>query len=107
MTKQYYQTLAAYNLWANDIVHSWFDKLDDEQWTREIVSSFPSLSATALHTAAAETIWLDRLNKVAEPRLLMNTVNRERENVQQAWKESTTGLKSFIEKFDETKLLES
>lgn len=104
MTKEYYITLAEYNNWANDIVHSWLDKLSDEQWGQQIVSSFPSLSATALHTAAAETIWLDRLNQVPEPRLLMNIMKGERNEVKEAWKSSSAGLKSFIENLDETKL---
>src|SRR5689334_15172314 len=105
MTKEYYITLAEYNTWANDFVHSWLEKLNDEQWSLEIVSSFPSLSATVLHTAAAETIWLDRLNQVAEPRWLTNLIKSEnRREVTEAWKGSSMGLKSFIENFDERKL---
>jgi uncharacterized damage-inducible protein DinB len=107
MTKNYFKQLADYNIWANDIVHSWLDKLTDEQWSREIVSSFPSLSATALHTAAAETIWLDRLNKAPEPRWLTNIVKGGKQEVQDAWKSSTAGLKVFVETFDEAKLQES
>jgi uncharacterized damage-inducible protein DinB len=104
MTNESFITLAEYNTWANDIVHSWFDKISDEQWKQVIVSSFPSLSATALHTAGAETVWLDRLNKVAEPRWLVTTLKGGKKEVQDAWKDSSAGLKSFIENFDETKL---
>jgi uncharacterized damage-inducible protein DinB len=107
MTKNYFMQLADYNTWANDIVHSWFDQLTDEQWQQAIVSSFPSLSATALHTAGAETVWLDRLNKMAEPRWLVKTLNGEKKGVQDAWKASSTGLKTFIANFDETKLAET
>ena len=104
MTKNYFIQLADYNSWANTIVHSWFDKITDEQWEQVIVSSFPSLSATALHTAGAETIWLDRLNKVAEPRWLPNSIKGGKKEIQDAWKNSSAGLQSFIENFDETKL---
>ena len=104
MTKPYFITLAEYNIWANDSVHSWIDKIGDDQWEQVIVSSFPSLSATALHTAGAETIWLDRLNKVAEPRWLPNIIKGGKAEVREAWKNSSASLKSFIEKFDETKL---
>lgn len=104
MTKDYFITLAEYNIWANDIVHSWFDKLSDEQWLQTMVSSFPSLAATALHTAGAETIWLDRLNKIAAPRWLPDIVAGGKKDIQDAWKKSSAGLKSFIENFDETKL---
>jgi uncharacterized damage-inducible protein DinB len=104
MTKNYFIQLADYNIWANDIIHSWFDKITDEQWEQVIVSSFPSLSATALHIAAAETIWLDRLNKVAEPRWLTNMIGGGKKEVLDAWRNSSAGLKSFIESFDETNL---
>jgi uncharacterized damage-inducible protein DinB len=104
MTKEYFTILADYNVWANDIVHSWFDKLSDEQWTQNIVSSFPGLSVTALHTAGAETLWLDRLNKVGEPVPLTDILKGEKKEVQDAWRKSSAGLKLFIENFDETKL---
>jgi uncharacterized damage-inducible protein DinB len=105
MTKQYYTELAEYNRWANNIVHSWLDKLGDEQWSCAIVSSFPAISTTALHIAAAETIWLDRVNKVTSPRLLMEMIkSSDRKEVCDAWKSATMGLESFIENFDEAKL---
>jgi uncharacterized damage-inducible protein DinB len=107
MTKDYFIQLADYNIWANDIVHSWFDKLTDEQWNQNIVSSFSSLEETALHTAAAETIWLDRLNKEAEPRWLTNIIKGGKKEVQNAWKSSSAGLKLFIENFDETNIQQS
>ena len=107
MTKNYFITLASYNIWANEIVHSWFDKLTQEQWEQSVISSFPSLSATSLHTAGAETIWLDRLNKVAEPRWLPNIIKGGKKEVQDAWKKSSQELQSFIENFDETKIQHS
>src|SRR5688572_16369962 len=107
MTKKYFITLADYNIWANDIVHAWFDKLTDEQWEQNIVSSFPSLSTTALHLAGAETIWLDRLKKMTEPRWLPDMIQGGKKDVQDAWKTSSTGLKEFIENFDEPRLSES
>ena len=108
MTKNYFIQLADYNIWANNIVHSWFEKITNEQWEQPVVSSFNSIAETALHTAGAETIWLDRLNKVAEPRWLPNIIIKgEKKDVQDVWKKSSTGLQSFIENFDETKLQDS
>jgi len=104
MTKNYFILLADYNTWANDIVHSWFEKISDEQWQQTMVSSFPSLEATALHIAAAETIWLDRLNQEPEPRWLTAIIKGGKKEVQDAWRSSSAGLKSFIENFDEAKM---
>ncbi len=104
MTKDYFTILADYNVWANEIVHSWLDALSDEQWTQNIVSSFSSLAKTALHTAGGETLWLDILNKVNEPVPLIDIMKGEKKEVQDAWKKSSAGLKLFIENFDEHKL---
>ena len=106
MTKDHFTILADYNVWANDIVHSWFDAISVEQWTQNIVSSFPSLAETALHTAGAETVWLDRLCQTDEPRQLKAFVNGNKSEVQDLWRKSSLGLKSFVENFDERKLTE-
>lgn len=106
MTKEYFITLAEYNIWANDIVHSWFDKISDEQWDQPIVSSFPSLSTTSVHTAGAEKIWLERLEKVENPVFLSSVFKGSKKEAITVWKNTSQGLRSFIENFDETKLQE-
>jgi uncharacterized damage-inducible protein DinB len=104
MTKEYLITLADYNIWANDIVHLWFDKITDEQWEQPIVSSFPSLSETALHVAGAETIWLDRLNKVAEPVWLPSVFKGSKKDVLGLWRKVSQDFRSFIKDLDEKQL---
>jgi uncharacterized damage-inducible protein DinB len=106
MTKQYFITLADYNVWANDIVHSWFDKITDEQWEQPIVSSFKSIAETALHTAGAEMIWLDRLNKVEKPVFLPTLFKGSKQDAIVVWRKTSFGLKSFIENLDENRLEE-
>ncbi len=104
MTKDYFIQLAEYNIWANDIVHSWFDKLTDEQWSQHVVSSFNSIAETTLHVAGAETIWLDRLNKEEVPRWLPTIFKGSKKELQDHWKKISVELRSFIENFDETKI---
>jgi uncharacterized damage-inducible protein DinB len=106
MTKKYFIDLADYNIWANDIVHSWFDKISGEQWEQVIVSSFKSIAETAVHTAAAEMIWLDRLHKVEKPVFLTSVFKGPKQEAIAIWKKTSQGLRSFIENFDETKLQE-
>jgi len=107
MTKDYFIQLADYNIWANDIVHSWFDKINDEQWSQNVISSFNSIAETALHVTAAETIWLARLNKEESPRLLAVTFKGSKKELQDQWKKTSGELKFFIENFDETKMQDS
>jgi uncharacterized damage-inducible protein DinB len=107
MTKDYFITLAEYNTWANDVVHSWFDKISDEQWEQPIVSSFKSLAETSVHTAGAEKIWLERLNKVESPVFLISVFKGSKQEAIDIWKKTSAALKLFVEIFDETKLKDS
>jgi uncharacterized damage-inducible protein DinB len=107
MTKNYFIQLADYNIWANNIVHSWFEKISDEQWSQPVVSSFNSIAETTLHVAAAETVWLDRLNEEEAPRLLAATFKGSKKELQNHWKKTSGELKSFIENFDETRMHDS
>lgn len=104
MTKEYFIELADYNTWANDLVHSWFDNINDEQWNQPIVSSFKSLAETSVHTAGAERIWLDRLTKVENPVFLVSVFKGSKQDAIDIWKKTSQELKSFVENFHESKL---
>lgn len=54
--------LYAYNDWANNRILGAVEQLSDEQYTREIPSSFPSIRDTVSHIASSEFIWLRRWN---------------------------------------------
>lgn len=104
MTKNYFIQLADYNIWANNIVHSWLNKINDEQWEQPVVSSFTSIAATALHIAGAETVWSDRLDNVAAPVWLPAVFKGSKKEILDVWNKASQSLKSFIENFDEIKL---
>lgn len=104
MTKNYFLELAGYNIWANNIVHSWFDKINDEQWEQSLVSSFENIAATALHIAGAETVWLERLNNVQSPVWLPAVFKGNKKEITDLWKKASENLKTFIEQFDESKI---
>ncbi len=52
--------LYAYNDWANERMLNVLAGLNDEQFTRSIVSSYPSIRETLAHIAFAEWLWLAR-----------------------------------------------
>jgi uncharacterized damage-inducible protein DinB len=54
------QTLYAYNRWANLRMFSVVEKLNQEQFTAYMQSSFPSIRESVFHILAAEWIWLKR-----------------------------------------------
>lgn len=52
--------LYAYNDWANDRILAATAELTEEQFTRNLVSSFPSIRDTLSHIAFVEWLWLER-----------------------------------------------
>ena len=104
MTKKYFLELACYNIWANDIVHSWFEKINDQQWEQPLVSSFETIADTALHIAGAEAVWLDRLNNVESPVWLPAEFKGNKKAIGDVWKKASSSLEIFVEQFDETKM---
>ena len=105
MTKNYFTEVADFNVWANNIVWGWLDQISEEQWQQHIVSSFNSIAETVLHVVSAETIWLDRLNKVESPVWLQTTFKGSRKETIELWKRSTVGLKKFMDEFDEAGMM--
>jgi uncharacterized damage-inducible protein DinB len=102
--KKYFIELAGYNIWANDIVHSWLNRIDEQQWEQPLVSSFESIAATALHIAGAETIWLERLKDVKQPTWLPGVFKGNKKELLDLWKSASKNLEIFIDGFDEKKL---
>ena len=60
MNSKDFQTLYAYNRWANARVCDVVAKLTAEQYTRDLANSFRSVRDTLTHILAAEWIWLRR-----------------------------------------------
>lgn len=51
----------AYTLWANEQIIQWLEDCSDEEWDREIESSFTSIHRTSQHLWGAEYGWLSFL----------------------------------------------
>lgn len=59
--KELLQQYAAYNIWANKLLFERISKLGEEEISKEIASSFPSLYKTVLHMWLAEDAWYQRV----------------------------------------------
>ncbi len=104
MNKSYFSELADYNIWANEITQKWLKAITTTQWSAPIVSSFGNIEATALHIAAAETIWLERLLQVKSPVWLSYQTNPNRDETLRIWSDASLNIKSFIQDMDENNL---
>ena len=106
MTKQYFIGLADYNIWANDIVLAWLSNINDEQWNKYVESSFNSIAETVLHIVSAESIWLERLNKLESPVWLQSTFKGTKDETTALWKKSSAGLKKFVNGFNDSAMMD-
>ena len=104
MTKSYFIELADYNIWANNIVCNWLEKISDEQWTQHVTSSFNSIQETVLHIIGAENIWLERMRKDEKQVWLPSVYKGTKEEHIALWKKTSQGLKDFVLAFDENNL---
>ena len=62
--KQLLQQYSAYNIWANKKIIETAVMLPEELISKEVISSFPSVSKTLLHMVEVENIWWERLNLI-------------------------------------------
>lgn len=60
MTQAEALRLFAYTRWANGRMLDTVQTLSDEQFRRDLKSSFPSVRDTIVHTMGADWIWLER-----------------------------------------------
>jgi len=102
MTKKYFRELAEYNLWANNIVCSWLEQINEEQWQQEVVSSFNNIQETVLHILSAEKAWLERFKKNPKTIWLQSEFKGTKDEHLGLWKKISEDLKKFIDDFDET-----
>src|SRR5262245_22738295 len=102
MTKKYFQELAEYNVWSNNIVCNWLDQISDKQWNQEVVSSFKSIQETVLHVISAERAWLERFKKNPQTVWIQSSFKGTKDEHIILWKKTDEELKTFIDNFDES-----
>lgn len=101
MSKDYFIELSEFNIWANDGVCNWLDKITDEQWKQPLVSSFNNIYETILHTVASEKIWVERLKGNLNPELLTKTFDGSKQELIELWKGISLSLRKLIEEMPE------
>jgi uncharacterized damage-inducible protein DinB len=104
--KEYLSLLSKYNIWANIEVCKWLTQLTEEQFERSLASSFPTIKATITHIIAAESIWLQRLNKVLPTNWIGNNDLGTKVDIIQLWNKTSLDLNHFCDNIPNEKLLE-
>lgn len=106
MNKKYFIALANYNIWADNIAIEWLNQINDGQWNQAIISSFSSIKQTVIHIASAEKIWIDFWEKAPDPVYLSTGFKGTKNDLIEIWRNASTGLKNFIEKYPEENYLQ-
>ena len=84
----------------------WLSQINEEQWSQKLIGSFESIETTAIHTAGAEKIWLERLHNQAQPFLTL-TFKGNKSDLIEIWKNTSENLKNYVYEICEEDLKES
>jgi len=90
------RTLYEYNSWANHRTLEACAALNDEQFTRDLGSSFKSVRDTLCHIFGAEWLWLERWHGRSHPGLLPASEYPNFDAVKTAWSRVEHDLLDFI-----------
>lgn len=98
-----FRTLVDYHYWATDQLLQKVDSLSDEQFSRDMGSSFPSIQATLAHMMNAEAIWLRRILDRPVAGVTADDLPTAK-SVRPRWTPLETELRSLIGRLTETDL---
>jgi uncharacterized damage-inducible protein DinB len=74
MNRTWFTSQLGYHYWANKRLLGALQNLTEEQYTRDLGGSFPSIQATIAHLMNAEVSWMSRLTGEARQRVTAEDV---------------------------------
>ena len=104
--KELLMKYARYNMWANKYLIDAMEQLNEAQIDQEIISSFPSVRKTVMHTWSAENIWLQRLELILHPVWIAAEFNGSFSEACSNWEQSSALLAGYTEKLTDSSALE-
>ena len=96
MTPEQIRALYDYNAWANRRILDACGALTEEQFTRDLGSSFRSVRDTVVHILGGEWIWLERWHGRSPSALPPSSDFPTLARVRERWAEIERGLKDFV-----------
>jgi uncharacterized damage-inducible protein DinB len=96
--------LYAYNRWANNEILDAVAELSDQQFTRDLGSSFASVRDTLVHIMAADWIWLSRWQGVSPTQEPPGWANSGLAELRSEWQELEQQRTAFLDSLDEARL---
>ena len=96
MTLDDLELLLDYNYWARDRVLDAVRALTQEQYTRELTSSFPSIRETLVHIYSSEWVWYTRWQGTSPTERPPVETWPDVPALEPAWRELETQIRTFI-----------
>lgn len=88
--------LFAFNQWARERLLGAVAALSDEQFTRDLGSSYPSVRATLVHIMSAEWVWLSRWNGISPTAMPAEWQSWDLAQIEAGWAALDAQLRSFV-----------
>ena len=99
--KNEYVDLFDYNTWANERIFGIVSDLSDEEFNRELKSSFASVRQTLVHLVSAEWIWLRRWLGESPKGVPSDWDTSSADLIKRLWTENNRGLMHFIQNMND------
>jgi uncharacterized damage-inducible protein DinB len=96
MNVEDFRLLYEYNSWANGRSLDACSALSDEQFTRDLGSSFPSVRDTLSHICEVEWLWLERWQGRSASSLRPGSDFTTLDSLRRRWQEVETSLLGYI-----------
>ena len=99
--------LFAYNAWANRIIFDAVAALPNEQYFRDLRSSFGGVHGTLAHIVWAEQLWLHRWRGKPNPAAAQGTDLRTLADVRSRWEQVERERAAFVADLNDARLAET
>lgn len=107
MNLQEVRTLVDYHYWARDRLLEAVERLSQEQLTRDLGNSFPSIRDTLVHLYGAERIWCARWEGVAAPPRPDPGALGDLAAIRRAWSDQEHKVRAVLDRMGEEGLTRS
>lgn len=104
MTKQEILTLFDYDAWATDRVLETVAALTEEQYTKDLGSSFGGVRGTLVHTYGAQWIWLQRWKGTSPAQIIKAEEIPTFAGLKERWSAWRNDLHAFLDPLTEEQL---
>src|SRR5687767_10796929 len=94
--------LYAFNRWANAHMRRAVGKLSDEEFRRDMKSSFPSVRDTILHVMASEWVWLARWLGTSPKGMPDEWKSYAFADIEQEWAALEAAQNAFLDRLNDT-----